>query len=509
MSDDPLFPLYKRARNRLRRYEPESMLTHCVNALYKVHSGGIDVLRRYQPWNILLAMKWILQEANTLSHRRPPATLSDFHAVLKILNEIDSKIRMPSTYKHVTLFMRQLAFQQFWLQRGESAEALVRQDLLFSSLPSNHLFAQEFYRLTGVRPSYFIELAFATLTLLLRTPTPRFITRDNFQNIEQGLPAGTLDAFLQSLSKSVPDLHSWLVGTEFKRMSVADQKILPTPLLDTPLIRAGVGNYIIVSPTLLMRSLELFVYRTLRRNNPAEFGDKFGPMFERYVGRCLTDAGLEYVDKKGLEAKLPGSGKCVDFLLIEDDCQVLIDAKGIEMSARGRVSQRADFVLQAIKSSAIKAIEQGMATSARIRNLPATDALARGLEEVFLLIITFDDLFLGSNFDFGAIFGEHLLPRLERAYGVPLPIPLEHIFFLSVDELERLLGCVHGKDASVGGVLRHARNEDRSHRTRKFTFQQHLDSLTTQEKRLPMLLKALDDLCHRCIRLLPPEQRLV
>lgn len=508
MSDDPLFTLYKRARNRLRRYEPQSMLTHAVNALHEVHSGGTDVMRRYQPWNILLAMKWILQEADTVSHRRPRATLSDFHAVLKILNEIDGKVRMPSTYEHVTLFMRHLAFQQFWLQRGESAEALVRQDLLFSSLPDNHLFVQEFYRLTGVRPSQFLELAFATLTQLLKTPAPKAISRNNFLDIEQGLPPGTLDKFLQSLSKSVPELHSWLVGTEFKGMSVADQKILPTPLVDTPLIRVAVGDYIIVSPTLLMRSLELFVYRTLRRNNPAEFGKKFGPMFETYVGRCLTDAGLRYIDEKGLEAKLPGSGKCVDFFLIEDDCQVLIDAKGIEMSARGRVSQRAELVLEAIKSSAVKAIEQGMATSARIRNLPATDALARGREEIFLLVVTFDDLFLGSNFDFGAIFGEHLLPRLERDYGVPLPIPIDHIFFLSIDELDEwLLACVHGKDASVGDTLRHARNEDRSHRTRKFMFQQHLDSLATQEKRLPMLQKALDDLCQRCIRLLPPDLR--
>jgi hypothetical protein len=500
--------LYKRARNRLRRYQPESMLTHGVNALYKVYSGGVDVLRRYQPWNILLAMKWILQEANTISHRRPPATLNDFHAVLKIVHDIDGKLRLPSTYEHVTLFMRQLAFQQFWFQRGSPAEALVRQDLLFSSLPANHLFVREFYRLTGVRPSHFIELTYATLTLLLRTPTPRFIARNNFQNIEQGLPAGAVDEFLQSLSKSLPELHSWLVGKEFKGMSVADQKILPSPLLDTPLIRAALENYMIISPTLLMRSLESFVYRTLRRNNPAQFGDKFGAMFERYIGRCLTDAGLEYIDEKGLEAKLPGSGKYVDFLLIEHDCQILIDAKGIEMSARGRVSQRADLVLQAIKSSGVKAIEQGMATSARIRDLSSTDTLARGREEVFLLIVTFDDLFLGSNFDFGAIFGESLLPRLERTYGVPLPIPLDHVFFVSIDDLERLLGRAHAKDASVGDILRYARNQDRSHTTRKFTFQQHLDSLTTPEKQLPMLQKALYDLVKRwCIRLLPPELR--
>jgi len=127
------------------------------------------------------------------------------------------------------------------------------QDLLFSSLPPNHSFVEECCSLAGVQPSHFIELAFATLTLLLRTPTPKFITRNNFQNIEQNLPSGVLDAFLQSLSKSIPELHSWLVANEFKGMSVADQKILPSPLLDTPLIRAGLEN-IIISPTLLIRS---------------------------------------------------------------------------------------------------------------------------------------------------------------------------------------------------------------------------------------------------------------
>jgi hypothetical protein len=171
------------------------------------------------------------------------------------------------------------------------------------------------------------------------------------------------------------------------------------------------------------------------------------------------------------------------------------------------VSHRAKFVVQAIKSSAVKAIEQGMATSSRIRNLPETDALTRGREEAFLLVVTFDDLFLGSNFDFGAIFGEHLLPRLEHDYGVPLPIPIDHIFFLSIYELEWLLACVHAKDASVGDILRHARNESRSDHTRKFMFQQHLYSLGMPDRRLPMLQKALHDLCQRCIRLLPPDLR--
>lgn len=507
MYNDPLFSFYKRARNRLRRHEPESMLTHAFNALHQVHSDGIDVLRRYQPWNILLAIKWALQEADALSRRRPPADLNDFHAVLKVLHEIGNNIRMPSEYEHVSLFMRHLAFQQFSFQQGPCAEALVRQDLLFSLLSPDHFFSREFQRLTGVRPADFMELAFAMLTLLLKTPTPKAILRDNFNAIEPGLAPGALDGFLQHLSKSIPELHAWLAGEEFRNMSVADQKILPSPLLDAPLVRAASGAYIVIFPTLLMRSLESVVYRTLRCGNPAEFGDRFGPIFEKYVGRCLTDAGLRYLDENGLKAQLPGVGKCVDFLFVEEDCNVLIDAKGIEMSARGRVSQRADLVLQAIKNSAVKAIEQGMATSRRIKDLPSTSAWTRGGGDTFLLVVTFDDLFLGSNFEFGAIFGKHLLPKLEQDYGSPLPIPLEHVFFLTIDELERLLVRMRPKTTMLVDILRYVRTQDAHRHTRKFKFQQHLDSFGTQERRLPMLEAGLDDLCQRCILRLSDEQR--
>lgn len=87
MADDPLRSFYTRAQNRLRKHSPDSMLAHGIGALHKVHKGGIEVMRHYQPWNILLALKWTMQKADGVSHRRPAASLNDFHAVLNILHE--------------------------------------------------------------------------------------------------------------------------------------------------------------------------------------------------------------------------------------------------------------------------------------------------------------------------------------------------------------------------------------------------------------------------------------
>ena len=507
MPEDPLRSFYTRARNRLRKHSPDTMLAHGIGALHKVYTGGVEVLRHYQPWNILLALKWTMQEADGVSHRRPPATLNDLHVVLNILHEAEGNVRMPSDYEHVYLFMRQLAFQQFWLQQGPHAEAFVRQDLLFTSLPPDHWLQREFKRLTGVSAGEFLDLAYATFTLILQTPSPEFIERHHYNLIAPGLSPGALDGFLRHLSRKGPELHAKLSQQPYSGMTVADQQVLPTPLVDSPLIETAAGNYVVISPTLLMRSLESVVYRTLRRNDPSAFGPRFGPVFERYVGRVLDSAGVTYFDETRLQALLPGTGKCVDFLIREGDCTILIDAKGIELSALGRVSQTGELLFRTIKDSAVKAIEQGMETLRRIGALPADSSIADRADEKFIIVVTFDDLFLGSNYEFGALFGSALVPRLQRQFGGTLPLPMEHVFFLSIDEFERLLVRVESGANTIGAILRHARSNDADGRTRKFHFIQHLDSIAKQTKRLPLLQAGLETLCNRCIERVPLEQR--
>jgi hypothetical protein len=143
MPDDPLWQFYERARNRIRECEPITFIPHVIAALADVQERGLEIMHRYQPWNILLALKWVFQEASPISLVQRPATLNDLHYILSAIRDMGGNVRMPNEYAHVTLFMRHLAFQQFWLQSGPSSDTLARQELLFSNLAENHTFISQ------------------------------------------------------------------------------------------------------------------------------------------------------------------------------------------------------------------------------------------------------------------------------------------------------------------------------------------------------------------------------
>lgn len=491
---DPLYSKYKAVRNRIRKYTSTSLIREALAVLHEAHVGGVEVIAKYQPWKVLLMVKWVLQEFDSLAHRRQAAGRNELHQVLNEVFLLEDEGLLPSQFRHPTLFLRQLAFQQFWLKWAPDAAALARQEALFTELPENHLFKRKFKEKTGLSIADFTLLSFALLTLVLHEPMPRTLKREDFAVADAALGRGALDAFLKYLGKSVQELSEWLGGENFQGIAVADQLILTTPLIEAPLLR-GAGVYFIWYPSLLLWALKSVVYRTLRNADPTEFGNSFGRVFEDYLARCLTDAGVSHMREEHLIAALPGNGKCVDFVVLEGDCTVLIDAKAMEMSTLGRVARTAEAVVRAVKGSVVKAMVQGLAMDRRLK--AGGHAVPVGTEETFLVVVTFGELYLGSNREFRSLFGENLVPRLERDFGAPLPVPIENMFFITVDEFERLLARVQAGQTTIVHALKFARSEDAGPRS-KFIFQQHLDSLCKQDTQLQFLQSTFEGLIDRC-----------
>jgi hypothetical protein len=504
---DVLYVLYKQVRNCLRKHSPDSVIAHSIGALHKAAQGGYEVMRYYQPWNILLLIKWTIQEADSVSHRRPAAKLDDVHKALNTLQEMGAHVRMPTEYEHHHFFMRHLAFQQFWLQHPANVATIARQELLFCSLPQNHSFQRDFFRLTGIRCAEFTLLSFVLAVMFISDSKRTTVKRENFSNLDPKLISETLDIFLSKISKDTPSLHDIMANDLEGKKSIVDQLISPTPLVNFPLWKAG-QDFIAYHPTLLFRSLENYIYRILKADNPGEFQAKFGLIFEKHVESCLSNSNVSFMQESELTKTLGGSGKCVDFLIVEDDCNILIDAKGVEISQLGRVAHEPEIVFRSLKSSVQKAIKQGMGTAQRIAAAHATGEKLFGKSKNFLLIVTYDSLNLGSNTEFVNMFGQKVVDDLKKEFGSPLPVPIENFFFLDIHEFEYLLAGVYEKQTTVMTALLHAQKNDSNPKTHKFLFIQHLESLLTQPRRLPCLQSAFDTLFDKSVALFPKENEV-
>lgn len=489
---DPSYQRYKSVRNALRKWEPISVVGHIITALHKAHTGGVEVVRYYQPWNLLLLLKWTFQEIDLTAHRRPPATLNDVNKIVNFSNAIVGPL--PTDYPSLTLFLRRLSIQQHWLHHIDGA-AIARQEILFGQLSANHTFKQQFAHNTGMAVDDFLDLSFALLSLTLANPSPTAVTQENFGSIAKTFPAGTVQGFFKFLSRTPNELNVWLNESAWKDVTIEDQQILPSPFLRAPLLEFG-PQYLIYFPPLLCRSIELSIYRTVRSEDVEKFMQRFGPLFENYLGQCLTNAGVIAADEKTLQAQLPDGGKCVDFIVLEPEASILIDAKGIELSTLGRVAQSEEQLYKSVKESAIKAIFQGLHTHRRISLSPV--ATQYGRAETYMLVVTFEPLNFGPSNELKTTFGPMLINALASEFGENLPFPLENVYFCSIREFEDLLERVRAKSTTFVTALRHAKKNDESVPTRKFTFSQHLEELGSPGIRLPMLSAALDRIETRC-----------
>ena len=470
------------------------MAAHLIECLHKAHTGGIQVIRTHQPWHILLALKWTFQEMDGLCHRRPLAEFNDARRVLHIMHEADDAVL--SSFSHVTLFLRQKAFQQFWIYPDPDGSALARQEILFGGLAANHGFARQFLGLTGVPITEYLELTFGLVALVLSEENRRFVDRDNFRNLEPRMDAEKIDSFLAHLSRTPAQLRAWLDEPAMRNVAIADQFGLPSPLNSAPFLRVGDRLHVYYLPQ-VYRTLEKAIYRPLRAIDPAEFGRVFGPMFEAYVANVMKDGGVAFTNETELKRRLPRTGKVVDFLVVEDDCNILIDAKGVEMSAAGRTATTARQLYSTVKNSAMKAVAQGMETLGRIRQAPVGHPW--GKLETYLIVVTFESLYLGSSSDVGKTFDDSLGADLKKQFGQPYPFPLENVFFLNIQELEDLLARVRDKKTTILKMLRVAKEADADPKTRKFDFKLHLVAQGESSERLPFIEAGLDRLQSRCI----------
>jgi len=476
----------------IRRYDALSILGAALNYLYAPAKDHLEQASK-QPWLIMLLIKWTFLDPlanNPLG--RPAITQKEMLDMLQRVFDLTDTGNMPDEYDDVRLFMRALAYQQFFHQTENGLFDIARQELMFAKVPENHYFKTRFLKGTGVSIHNFLRLAFALIaTTKKHGPV---IQRSTLFGLCPPFTPVAVDAFLRSISVEIYELHRDL-KTMDKEGRHPNEYLQQTPFLKFPLIKVGT-EYWCVSPHVLERSLGYFIYDYLKRADVDSFNNPFGKSFERYVGDLLGKSGLPSANEGELNRVLAGHGKIVDFMVVDGDSNVLIDAKGVEMAQRGMAALQRGDVRRSTQTSLIKAFEQGHEVAARLALLEGDHPVVRQRASTYLLAVTYKELYIGNGITLAAVVGDAELDRIRAKYDEQHLIPVENIYFLTINEFEELMGLVESGKIGLVEALEKAKKADSVPMTQKFNFELHLNEWSKQlgrEQPLRRVLKKIVD----------------
>lgn len=462
------YTAYKPIRNALRKVSPISVMERCVRYLYEPVPDQMSQIAK-QPWCVLLLIRWafIDEQAN---HSAPAITHKRAIELLNWTLALQDKTRLPSDHDHVYLFMRQIAYQQFLYQTQFAISGLARQKILFAGVQENHYYKTRFRQDTNLEIQAFLELAIMT-NAYFSERKKMVIDESVFGPLNGLYPSNVVQDFLKCISTPIAKLSEWLRSTDSLGRSVYEYYD-PTQFLFRPLVQIG-RNFVCLDPSVLQAGLEHFIYDRLRLQDAQGFMTHFGRGFEKYLGTLLLKTGLSIADEEQLLGLLPKGSKVVDFLVADDDTNVFIDAKAVEMATRGRLAYSSE-VLRNRVDALTKAISQAHAVLSALPESGEPATVVRRRSNNFLLVVTLKPLYIGNGQSLELGIGREKMAALLDPYEIQNRIPVENMYFLTIDQAEVFLQMVCDGDLGMAEGLNKAATADAEPKTRKFDFALHL-----------------------------------
>ena len=421
----PMQDAMEKLQKEIWQFDPRKIVAVCINQLktYEETTDSSHTLRLPQqcpPWFWLLLLKWsfLYGSWDKAVHKQLDQTA--LCSLLNRIHRLNDLARLPRQYDHFVLFFRNLAFQQLWLQdTGENA-GFLRQKFLFGDLSIDHQFKCEFKQDSGIEIDHFIEIS---LALIIKGN--REVTESWFEYLKASYPPEAIKKFLSYISADTNKLQTHLKQDAGASRSIPYEIFEQSPLMRYPLLKID-DKYYVYSIKLLMYSLKSFIYDILKKKDPSAFMNKFGPIFEKYIARGVDYMGLPYKSEHSLQKTL-GEGKVVDFLIVDDNCNILIDAKGVEMNQLGMVGHRPEVILDKTKTSVVKGIEQGTVVADKLKDISQIDGLKTGCEN-FLLVVTYKNFYVGNGETFYATIGKKKVDEFRSGYDAS-QLPNENMYF--------------------------------------------------------------------------------
>jgi hypothetical protein len=479
-SENLYYEGYKAIRNKLRKYDPDAILDQCFEYLRAPHRDRLEYVKRH-PWLIFLLVKWTLLDDNALATGRPPPNNKQFIALLNEARALEDRVRMPTQFEDLTLFLRSMAYQQFLYQRRASPVVVGRQMLYFADLSDEHYIAKTFMSLTGMHLRTFLMLSQALVVAFINAPRKRFIDESWFSPMSSSFAADEVKRFLSLFATTRLEMRGTLraLDSSIRESGAqprnASEYFEQSPFLERPLMRRH-KVYECVDVHLLDACVGRFVYKHLREHDKGKFMGHFGPLFEEYVRKAIVHMNLTFRQEKELADRVKAKQKpsLIDFIVYDQGARIFIDAKAVEMHYRSKVTHSMEELAKGLDSSLLKAIKQAHSTRRVLAEL-GIDGDGTASSDDFLVVVTESELYVSNGVVLASAVGKQTLDELLPSSESHSPIPLDRMYFLSIQEFERLAAAINAGMCGFAEALLRAREADLHPKTRKMVFDQHLD----------------------------------
>jgi hypothetical protein len=152
------------------------------------------------------------------------------------------------------------------------------------------------------------------------------------------------------------------------------------------------------------------------------------------------------------------------------------------MAYEGKVTHLPEIVRDRVKTSIIKAIEQAFDVLRRLQITNSKNPVIRHRNPNYLLVVTFKELYLGNGRNFYDAIAKDKLDEMSEQYRGSPQIPLENMYFITVEEFDYFIEMISSGKTSFEGALAKAKESDSDTRSIKFDFFLHLSSWDNELK---------------------------
>jgi len=464
------FEEYKILRNKIRNYDPLSIVLPCITKLHEISKKAVYENRGYYPWGLLYLIKIAFLEGGKNGNRA--ATIGNINSALNYINELANESRFLNGEKGgARKFMRTLAFQQFWFQRPITSSDLARQLLIFDGDAADKL-NEEFLAVTGLEIKSLLQMLVSAWSGFIDGSGRNYITKGWFAPL--GYSEEVIESFFCLVALSVEDTKQFFErhykNTEDKLLQLTEQ----TPLKQYPFLRVN-DKYYCYSPYVLQEKIKHAIYDKLKDVQGSDFTQAFGVIFENYINRLMDENNLSYIPEARLKEVFVKKRVC-DAVLELDDAVVLIEVKGVEMHPYAQINPTNAVLTTQLKTNIIKSFEQIYEIGHLLKNTDEGRAILKD-KALFAIVVTYKEMYLSDGQD---LWDEFLAEPLEAYISAKnidsRCISLRNIFFASVKSFEELIKVVIANGNIISEVLNKAAEDNSDPMKKKYLFDMHLGS---------------------------------